>query len=299
MKKLIYCAAAALALMAASCGQSDKSSEFFSASATDSLTNSFGQLVGTAINQQILQAMTQDSTISKEAFINGLQYALAADTAEAYMNGMNVGLQIQRQISSYAEQGVQIDKRALLNEFKKAFLIDSMPNSMELEMLSNEYRRWNDSLSTAKRNYEIAQLEQKPEAVENLAKGEAYIKDVMAKDPAVKVLPSGMAYKVENPGEEPKVSGPRVVLNYQAKRLDGTVVEARNSMPVLLSRCTPGLAEGVKLLGKGGKATLYVPGKLAYGVEAPQGINVGLNEALVYEVEVVDIPETPTSPTLR
>jgi FKBP-type peptidyl-prolyl cis-trans isomerase len=43
------------------------------------------------------------------------------------------------------------------------------------------------------------------------------------------------------------------------------------------------------LLGKGGKATLYIPADLAYGVNGVPQAKIGPNATLVFEVELVDI----------
>jgi FKBP-type peptidyl-prolyl cis-trans isomerase len=50
-----------------------------------------------------------------------------------------------------------------------------------------------------------------------------------------------------------------------------------------------GWTEGLGLLGKGGKATLYIPSKLGYGSRPPYGSPIEPNSILIFEVEVLDI----------
>ena len=42
-------------------------------------------------------------------------------------------------------------------------------------------------------------------------------------------------------------------------------------------------------LAKGGKATLYIPGNLGYGVNGQPQAGIGPNEMLVFDVELIDI----------
>ena len=55
-----------------------------------------------------------------------------------------------------------------------------------------------------------------------------------------------------------------------------------------LNRVIAGWTEGLQLVGKGGKITLWIPAELAYGSRGA-GRNIGPNEALEFEVELVDV----------
>ncbi len=55
-----------------------------------------------------------------------------------------------------------------------------------------------------------------------------------------------------------------------------------------LAQVIKGWTEGVKLIGKGGKITLWIPSELAYGSRGA-GQMIGPNEALEFEVELVDV----------
>ncbi len=50
----------------------------------------------------------------------------------------------------------------------------------------------------------------------------------------------------------------------------------------------PGLEEGLTLLQKGGKATLYLPSEMGYGEEG-QGAVIPPNTVLIYEIEVLEV----------
>lgn len=293
MKKLIYGAAAALLIGFASCEKSSNdAASFFSKQATDSLLISFGQTAGYNLSNQVSMAMLNDSTITKEAFLKGMQYALAADTTDAYMNGVNIGLQISNNLKRFAQMGLDIDRSVAINAFKKAFMADSLPTQVQLASIDGEYRMWSDSLQRAKRAYEIHKLETSDEAINNAAEGEKFIAAKQAEDNTMKVSASGLGYKIESEGEGEKLTpNTRAKITYTAKTPDGRVVDRMSGSTVTVSSRVPGLQEGLQLLGKGGKATFYVPGKLAYGLEPSPRMGIGPNELIIYEVTVEDVPE--------
>ncbi len=55
-----------------------------------------------------------------------------------------------------------------------------------------------------------------------------------------------------------------------------------------LNRVIPGWTEGMKLVGKGGRISLWIPAELAYG-EQGAGSSIGPNEALYFDVEIIDV----------
>ncbi len=60
----------------------------------------------------------------------------------------------------------------------------------------------------------------------------------------------------------------------------------------------PGWDEGIKLLKKGAKATLYIPGSLAYGPQPGPGGKTF--ESLIFDVELVDVADkAPAQPQMQ
>ncbi len=55
-----------------------------------------------------------------------------------------------------------------------------------------------------------------------------------------------------------------------------------------LNRVIPGWTEGMQKVGKGGKIMLWIPAELAYGTRGA-GNDIGPNEALEFEVELIDV----------
>ncbi len=54
----------------------------------------------------------------------------------------------------------------------------------------------------------------------------------------------------------------------------------------------PGWDEGLKLFKKGGKGTLYIPGALAYGKHPRPGSPFQVDDAMIFDIEIVDVSET-------
>ncbi|MFR9602722.1 MAG: FKBP-type peptidyl-prolyl cis-trans isomerase [Rikenellaceae bacterium] len=69
---------------------------------------------------------------------------------------------------------------------------------------------------------------------------------------------------------------------------DPTAADSDEPIEFPLNRVIPGWTEGMKLVGKGGRISLWIPSELAYG-EQGVGQAIGGNEALYFDVELVDV----------
>ncbi|MBR2170353.1 MAG: FKBP-type peptidyl-prolyl cis-trans isomerase, partial [Alistipes sp.] len=101
---------------------------------------------------------------------------------------------------------------------------------------------------------------------------EQYLTDLAKSDKDIVRTQSGLTYKVAELGNMNKVAmrdRDSVAISYRATRLSGEEVDpvgerdeiVRESVGKLIA----GLKEGVKLVGEGGKVTLWIPSALAYG----------------------------------
>ena len=146
-----------------------------------------------------------------------------------------------------------------------------------------------------------------------------------ATEEGVKKTESGLLYKVIEPGNMKKAAKKDddiVKVHYVGRLQDGTVFDAsrfenwteekkemmRQYQPNLfdengnikedkpiefpLNRVIKGWTEGMKLVGPGGKIILYIPAEMAYG-ERGAGNGIGPNEALEFEVELLEVSPAP------
>lgn len=104
---------------------------------------------------------------------------------------------------------------------------------------------------------------------------------------------TGLRYIIDDKGEGPKVKdGDKVTINYETRLITGDVVYSSEedgplTFVVGKSDVIAGVQEGVRMLGKGGKARLVIPSHLGYGLIGDQD-KIRQKATLIYEIEVID-----------
>lgn len=100
---------------------------------------------------------------------------------------------------------------------------------------------------------------------------------------------SGLLYEVITEGNEVRATdADQVIVAYKGSLKNGKVFdESTDSVTLGLSQVIKGWAEGLKLVGEGGKIKMWIPAELAYGERGTQGITP--NQALEFEVELFEI----------
>ncbi len=290
MKKLMLGACAILTLAAVSCGKCEQGQ--CEAAATDSLSTAYGEYVGSMLYGEYSQ-MNSEKT-QKQDFLRGMQIVFGSDDNRDARMGMQIALQIMNEINQLDAQGVEINKAAVMQAFKKAFLSDSLGYA-EMQMSAGNfqelYRKAVDRAQAAK----AAEAEAAPDATENALAATEYIDQLKAEGKDIKTTDTGLSYIIETEGVAPKpTENATVVVNYTGKHLNGEVFDStdgRGPATFNLQGVVPGFREGLMLLGKGGKATLYIPGNLGYGANGAPAAGIGPNEMLVFDVELLDITE--------
>ena len=112
------------------------------------------------------------------------------------------------------------------------------------------------------------------------------------------VLPSGLGIVIENPGDSTRAGDTTpVTLNYTGRLTNGKVFDSsydRGEPATFMAvQVVPGFGEGIKQIGRGGKATLYIPSDLAYGARGIPQAGIPANANLIFDIEIIDItPET-------
>lgn len=128
-----------------------------------------------------------------------------------------------------------------------------------------------------------------------LEQGRAFLTE-NAQKPGITTTASGLQYEVLTPGtgKSPKLKD-TVVVNYRGTLLNGVEFDSsylagREPAEFPLKRVIKGWKEGVQLMQEGAKFRFFIPSELAYGKRG-SGIDIGPNEALIFEVELLKVWE--------
>lgn len=289
MKKLILGACALMALTVASCGKCD--ADKGTCAATDSISAAYGDFAGGMMQNEFSQYAGEDKALRND-FLRGFQLVFGQNSDRNERIGMQVALNMLSELDQLESQGLVIDKAKAVSAFKQAFLSDSVsPVEVQLRMAS--FRRMMEAATEQARAAKEAEKAKAPEAVENDKIAAEALESLKADNSNAQTLPSGLVYVVETEGVGDKPSeDATVVVNYTGKHLNGEVFDTtddRGPATFNLQGVVPGFREGLMQIAKGGKATLYIPGKLGYGANGQPQAGIGPNEMLVFDVELIDI----------
>lgn len=174
--------------------------------------------------------------------------------------------------------------------------IKSLDSNMNIDVVSaaikdvisgSEKMSTEDAMAFLQNYFTVVQPAKELEA------SQAYLAEIEKKANVQKTA-SGLLYEIVSEGDmSVKVEDDtdNVSVIYEGSLRDGTVfdssIQRGDTATFPLNRVIKGWTEGMKLVGKGGKIILYIPSELAYGAQGPTGI--GANQALKFEVELVDV----------
>lgn len=170
---------------------------------------------------------------------------------------------------------------------------------LEDAMAGNEQRVSDDDLLPVMQAFNEAvqadrQAAAEEEGRENTEAGAAYLSENGARE-GVTTTASGLQYEVlrEGDGSMPAATD-QVTINYRGTLIDGTEFDSSyDGTPLTLGadRFIPGFSEGLQQMSVGGQYRLVIPGNIGYG-PAGSPPNIGPNAILIFEVELLEIPES-------
>lgn len=282
MKKIIFGLAAVAMLAMGSCSK-EQTATTGSNPLTDTISTTFGQYVGANLAMQCADFTPEQ----KVEFLRALQSTLTTPSGEAAERGTMVGAQMLQTVQQFASHDqIEINRTAMLDGFKEVFNMDSVDYTTVMKY-SNDFQTARQSYLEQAQQARAAEAAGSPEAIQNGRIAADYINNLKAQDSSVQTSTSGLVFKIENPGqgEKPNANS-TVAVKYTGRHLNGESFDASGDTPATfnLNGVVPGFREGLMQIAKGGKATLYIPGNLAYGPEGMPQAGIGPNEMLVFDV---------------
>ncbi len=191
-----------------------------------------------------------------------------------------IGTQIAQ---NFIRQKLEIDIDSLILGLRDAMA------SRELAISADESKKLITDFRQRMKEKQAA--EKAKQAAKNLAEGQAFLEANKTKE-GVKVLPSGLQYKVikEGTGEKPTAED-KVKTHYRGTLIDGTEFDNsyKRDKPIEFSvtGVIKGWTEALQLMNVGSKWELYIPANLAYGERGRPGIPP--NSTLIFEVELLEV----------
>ena len=145
---------------------------------------------------------------------------------------------------------------------------------------------------------ELAAFKNDKEKQAQLAKDNKIIEDYLkSKNIQAQKTDWGVYIQVLDPGQGPKPAvGKFANVQYKGSLLSGEEFDAGvYPLQIGTGGAIKGFEEGVRQLAKGGRAKIFVPSVLGYGATG-SGPKIKANENLVFELEILDITDTPPQP---
>lgn len=289
MKKFTFAAIALIAALAASfssCGNSPKANL---KNDIDTVSYTIGMSQTQGLKEYLVNQLGVDTTYM-DAFIKGLnEGAKAGDDKKtaAYYAGIQIGQQISNQMIKGLNRelfGEDSTKTVSMKNFLAGFIAGTTGKNQ---------------IMTIEQANEIAQAkvqaikarEAEKQYGDNKTAGEKFLAE-NAKKEGVKVLPSGVQYKVikEGSGEIPADSS-TVVVNYEGKTIDGKVFDSSydRKEPVTFpaNRVIKGWTEALVHMPVGSIWEVYIPQELAYGERSTGQLKPF--SALIFKIELISI----------
>lgn len=298
MKKFTFAAVIAMACAAfTSCGNGSASANL--ENDIDSLSYAIGMANTQGLKESGFPQMGLDTTdVSVNNFLKGFQEGLgAADDKEkmAYIIGMVQGMQNAQQIAGFNKQMLDSVKTINMKNFYAGLAAAltgkdqrmTMPQAMQVaDAMMQKIQKEKEARDAKEMEKQFGDYKKQ---------NEQFLADNKSKE-GVKVLPSGVQYKVikEGTGEKPGKDS-RVKVHYEGKTIDGKVFDSsfKRGEPIemLCSQVIPGWTDALVNMPAGSKWEVYIPQSLAYGANA-QGDAIKPFSTLIFTIELIEVMPT-------
>lgn len=186
----------------------------------------------------------------------------------SYALGMHFGGMMKQ---SFGADAKNIDQKILLKAINDVINTDTL-TVINQQQAQEVFRNYFEVILPAK----------------NKEESKSFVEKAKTENKDAKESASGLVYKIENAGNASVVAtdADTVVVKYVGTMPDGKEFDKSESASIPVAAVVPGFKEGLKLIGEGGKITLWLPSDLAYGVQGQPYAGIPANKALKFEVTI-------------
>jgi FKBP-type peptidyl-prolyl cis-trans isomerase FklB len=211
------------------------------------------------------------------------------DDKVSYSVGFSMG-------SSFKQDELKINLEILQQGMEDGFT--GSKQLLDEEEVKKTMMAFKEKMRAKKQAEYMKRMEEiKKQGEANKEKGRQFLEENKAREDIV-TLESGLQYKIlkKGTGASPKPTD-TVKCQYRGTTIDGkefdSSYERGKPATFAVNRVIKGWTEGLQLMKEGGKWQFFIPSELAYG-ERGAGKNIGPNEVLVFEVELLEIEKPDT-----
>jgi len=205
-----------------------------------------------------------------------------ANDAEKF--SYTIGARTGQQLKQLADMGMEVSLEEYIHGVRDA--MEGKDLALTDEAMQEVMKSFQQEMMAKQ------QAKREKEGKENLTAGKDFLEANGKKD-GVKVLPSGLQYKVlkEGTGDSPSLND-KVKAHYEGTLVDGTVFDSsyKRGEPATfaLRGVIRGWTEALQLMQTGAKWQLFIPADLAYG-DRGSPPKIGSNATLIFEVELLEV----------
>ena len=252
----------------------------------DSLSQNMGHFFGAQTQNMSKSKKLSEAQMAR--FIDGFNSSINVDESnKPLIDGkllasdfMNIDKSINKQMSlSLSKETFAASVASILNDPK-------VPTQDDFKAIDSETQKY--AMAT-----QAFAKENSPEALTQKGLGKKYIENQLEKDAEFIQAPSGLVYKILNPGKGKKFNETdKIKVMYKGTHVDGTTFdESKEPVTFAPNQVVPGFKESLLMMRPGAKMIAILPYNLAYG-ERGAGQSIKPFETLVFEIETIGIDDS-------
>lgn len=253
---------------------------------SDSLSQNMGLFFGTQMQNVIKKKNLSDEQSTQ--FLEGFNSLINIDESnKPLIDGKLLASDFKNFEKNIKKQmNLKLNKEAFVNALTNELKDPKVPTMDDFKAIDNKTQAYmKETQAFVKEN--------SPEALTQKGLGKKYIENQMEKDPNFIQAPSGLVYKILNPGNGKKFKETdKIKVMYKGTHVDGkTFDESKEPVSFAPGQVVPGFKEALLMMSPGAKMIAILPYNLAYGDRGAGG-SIKPFETLVFEIETLGIDDS-------